>query len=363
MNTISDLFFGLADSQLPSRQVTEYIGFTQSDSFFQLALAKNTRITTLRKHFSREGFNRIFLSANLAGFEFAMPGFSTGFLEKGFFQKTDPIELNRKKALLDGAVVIINNNDVDMSCYADIYNHCDKTCFIGWDWDNHHWLELSTFLAAHSDIYAPAHHENLYLLSRYNWLTCGPVYCATVQWSRRFLTDHLSEMLQADRSAEPLGKHIPYTPFRFRLQVITTLSQHYSSIGFSDRTFHVRTPGERLREWYSHKMHWIVPVLNDVPIRIFDALVTGGIPIVPESLRLLPPVNAISLEHILFYNPADIVSPKNLVARANTLFDEGGHDRIAERHRYALEHHHGNSRIRQMLSYVAELFHVKLPVG
>jgi hypothetical protein len=363
LSTISDLFFGLADNQLPGRQVTEYVGFTQSDSFFQLALAKSARIALLREYFSRQGLKKVFLSANLAGFEFELPGVSVGFLEKGFFQKADQIEQERKKVLLEGAVVIINNNDIDLPHYADTYNYCDKTCFIAWDWDNHHWLELSTFLAAHSDLYAPAHHENLYLLSRYNWLTCGPVYCATVQWSRRFLTDHLFEMLQAERSAEPLGKHIPYAPFRFRLQVITTLSQYYSFIGFSDRTFHVRTPEERLREWYSHKMHWIVPVLNDVPIRIFDALVTGGIPIVPESLRLLPPVNAISREHILFYSPGDIVSPKDLVAQANTLFDEGGHDHIAERHRYALDHHHGNSRIRQMLDYVAELFQLKLPVG
>src|SRR5581483_5939078 len=106
----------------------------------------------------------------------------------------------------------------------------------------HHWLDVSSFLAAHSDLYAPAHHENLYLLTRYNWATTGPVYCGAVQWSGQFFVEHLQQMLAAERSAEPLGKHSGYEPFKFRNRVVTTLGQHYPSIGFATRNFHVRTP-------------------------------------------------------------------------------------------------------------------------
>jgi hypothetical protein len=367
LKNISGFFFGLPDRDLPGRQVSEQLAYTQSEAFFHLAVAKNARIARLREYFSREGINKVFISANLSGFECRLPGISVEFLEKGFFQETETAARERKQSLLEGAVVVVNNNDVGlqgaMPHYADFYNQCEKTVFVAWDWDNHHWLELSTFLAAHSDLYAPAHHENLYLLSRYNWLTVGPVYCASVQWSRKFLADHLPEMLYAERSSEPLGKHIPYAPFNFRSRVITTLSQHYPSIGFSDRSFHVRTPEERLKEWYSHRVHWIVPVLNDVPIRIFDALVTGGIPIVPESLRFLPPVNAISRDYILFYGPNDIVNPEKLVMRANALFEDGGRDQLVARHRFALEYHHGDCRVRQMLGYVAEALNLKKPVG
>lgn len=363
LNPISQKFSSLPDSGLPARQATEYVKFAQSEAFFYLAAAKGARVSMLKAHFSKDNLRKIYLSANLGGFGCAIDGIEVATLEKDYFHELDPARRAAKKAQLEGCIVIVNNNDAgtpeSRTAYADFFGECTTTCFIAWDWDNHHWLELSTFLAAHSDIYAPAHHENLYLLSRYNWLTAGPVYCSSVQWPRAFLAAHLPEMLEAERSDAPLGMHIPYAQFSFRIQVISTLSQHYPSIGFSGRSFHVRTPEDRLKEWYSHKTHWISPVLNDVPIRIFDALITGGIPIVPDSLRFLPPVNAIPREFITFYSPLDIVNPKDLVERSNRLFDEGGRDGMVSRHRLALQHYHGDASVRQMLGFASEILEIK----
>lgn len=364
MNSITQLYAGLPDQELPARQVAEYVTFAQSEPFFYLAAAKDARIDALKKGFAKTGLRKVYLSANLSGFGCEIDGVEVAILEKNFFQESDPERRKAKKSQLEGCVVIINNNDASTAearaAYADFFEECTGTCFIAWDWDNHHWLELSTFLAAHSDVYAPAHHENLYLLSRYNWLIAGPLYCSSVQWPRKFLTEQLPRILVAERSDMPLGMHIPYSRFSFRIQMISTLNQHYPSIGFSSHSFHVRTPEDRLAEWCSHKTHWIAPVLNDVPIRIFDALVTGGIPIVPASLRLLPPINAIPREHIAFYSPADIVNPKKLVERANNLFDDGGRDGMVVRHRFALQNHHGDASVRQMLNYAAEVLDIGL---
>jgi hypothetical protein len=233
---------------------------------------------------------------------------------------------------------------------------CEKTLFVAWDWDNHHWLENSAFVAAHSDMYCPAHHENLYLLSRYNWLISGPVYCASIQWARSFLCERLPEMIAVVRSNDPLGKHVPYGMFSFRNLVLSTLNGHYPSIGFSDQSFHGRGPVDRLQEWCRHKLHWIAPVLNDVAIRIFDALITGGIPIVPASMKMLPLIREIPEEHILFFEPTDIVSPKALVERGLARFDAGGADKLVERHRYALDHHHGDTRMATMFGFLAREF-------
>lgn len=358
MSPISRLYATLPDPGLPARQVNEYVQFAQNETFFHLAVAKDTRLAELKTHFAKTGVRKVLLSANLAGFGCSVPGVDVSILETDFFSKQDPARFQAKKSRLENCVVIVNNNDVgtgeSRDEYAALFGECSASCFIAWDWDNHHWLELSPFLAAHSDIYAPAHHENLFLLSRYNWLIAGPVYCSTVQWSRAFLAAHLQEILLAVRSDSPLGMHIPYAQFKFRIQVITTLNKHYSSIGFSTRSFHVRTPEDRLEEWCSHKTHWIAPVLNDVPIRIFDALLTGGIPIVPISLRFLPPVNAIPRDYIVFYSPVDIVDPNAVVGQANRLFDAGGEAGMMARQRYALQHHHGDASVQQMLRYAAE---------
>ena len=366
MGTISEHYFSFSDRGLPAKQVADYVAYTQNDFYFRLAVLKNSRVERLKDHFSRAKQKKIFISANLSGFDFKLAGLEVKYLEKEFFHVSDHQAINQRLAYLKDSIVIVNNNDVGhnggMPHYAEFYANADKTIFAVWDWDNHHWLELSTFLAAHSDLYLPIHHENLYLLTRFNWLTAGPVYAGTVQWSKKFLTENLPEIIETKRSGAPLGKHIPYSPFRFRLQTISTLNQHYPTIGFSDRSFHGRTTEDRFKEWLSHKSHWIVPVLNDVPIRIFDALVTGGIPIVPESLRFLPPVNQIGRDNIVFYGPQDIVAPQKIVAMANELFDRGGADKMVERHRYALEHHHGNARICQILRCVNEAFALDLPV-
>jgi len=302
---ITDLFYALPDNDFAARQASDYIAATQHERFFHLARAKQARMAALGAYFSRAGLRKILISDNLRGCAFADPKVPVEYLDKDFFARADPA---REKPFLDGAVVIVNNNDVDMAGYAKLYDFCDRTCFIAWDWDNHHWLDLSVFLAAHSDIYAPAHHENLYLLSRYNWLTCGPVYCACVQWSRAFLADRLVTILTTERSPEPLGKHIPYASFLFRLQVIAILQQHYPSIGFSDRTFHNRTPESR-----------------------FDR------------------------QHILFYGADDLLAPQKLVARGHALFQHGGRDGMVARHRFALERHHGECRMRQMLDCFFEI--------
>lgn len=358
--TISDYFFSFADRNLPAKQVSDYVAYTQNDFYFNLALLKKNRINRLKVHFSRTNLQKIFISANLSGVDFKIDGWDINYLEKGFFQVLDCNDFEKKLLYLKDSLVIVNNNDVGHHAvtrhYADIFSMSDSTIFAVWDFDNHHWLELSTFLAAHSDLYIPTHHENLYLLTRYNWLTAGPVYAGSIQWSKKYITDHLPEMITAHRSDVPLGMHIPYSVFRFRIQTITTLNQHYPTVGFSNRTFHDRKIEDRLKEWYSFKSHWIVPVLNDVSIRIFDALITGGIPIVSESLRFLPPINEISRDHILFYGPYDIIDPQNLVTTANELFDHGGADKVVERHRYALNHHHGYNRIHQIIMYANEVF-------
>ncbi|WP_293935685.1 hypothetical protein [Iodobacter sp.] len=364
MNPIQTLFSRLSDRDLPARQANEYISNAQHDSFFYLAAAKAARVSLIKAHFEKNAVKKIWLSANLAGFNCSISGIETGILDKAFFQEDNEQQRAEKKAQLEGCIVIVNNNDVGTdvlrNAYADFFDECTATLFIGWDWDNHHWLDVSTFLAAHSDIYSPAHHENLYLLSRYNWLTAGPVYCSCVQWSRQFLNQNLHGILNAERSAQPLGMHIPYARFSFRIQMISTLSQHYPSIGFSSHTFHGRSASDRLNEWTAHTAHWIAPVLNDVPIRIFDALISGGIPLVPASLRFLPPVNTISREHIVFYSPADIIAPQAVVEQANRLFNEGGRDGILARHQFALQQHHGDQSVRQMLSYAAEMLEIEI---
>jgi hypothetical protein len=271
--------------------------------------------------------------------------------------------LKEKENLLKGCVVILNNNDLASPqaqiVYKELVKRCSSTCFATWDWDNHHWLGLSVFLAAHSDVYFPAHQENFYQLSRYNWCIAGPIYCASIQWPDKFLSDWLDHILTAERSNEPLGKHILYPGFTFRAQTIATVNKYFPTVGFSTPDFHNRTREDRIREWCSYKSHWISPVLNDVPIRLFDSLITGGIPIVPASLRFIEPIAGIPKDHILFYSAADILDPTPIVSAATAMFDAGGTRGIFGRHNHALLHHHGNEAIKKMLKVCLDVLAIQ----
>ena len=270
----------------------------------------------------------------------------------------DPASIQEKVALLEDALVIVNNNDAhhagNIERVSEFFRHFKRVIFLVWDWDNHHWLSLSYPLAAIADVYCPSHYENLYQLTRFNAATIT-VPCGIVQWPTSFLEAHAADLLQAERSDQPLGRHIMYGGFQYRNQVIATLSRHYPDVGFSTHQFHELTPGQKFQEWLQHKLHFIVPVLNDVPIRLFDAWVTGGIPLVPESLRFSPVFSDVNACDIAFYSAADLIEPAALVARSCRLFDDGGATAILRRHRYGLAHHHGDERIRQMVGAAQQL--------
>lgn len=358
--SISALYSQIPSVQTPAGISSSVMQFCQTPEFFPLASHKQLRNEALKAFFRGRRLRKVFIGGDINRFEAESMPWQVGALTPEFFNVEDAALRRSRKESLEGAVVILNNNDIARARasggYQDFFAGCDKTIFVAWDWDNHHWLENSTFVAAHSDLYCPAHHENLYLLSRYNWQIAGPVYCASIQWSRSFLSGRIQHIVGTQRSNDPLGKHVPYAMFNFRNSVIATLSAQFPTVGFSDQTFHARTPEDRLLEWCAHKVHWIMPVLNDVAIRIFDALITGGIPLVPASMKLLPLIREIPEEYILFFSPGDVVSPHGLVARALKRFDEGGVDKIIERHRYALGHHHGEARISSILELVRREF-------
>jgi hypothetical protein len=346
-------------SEFLQRQSSAYTEFGQRQAFFNLAYVKSLRAEELKAYFQNNKLTKVWLGPRLFEFECELDRIETETLPGDFLLDGSEYSLTEKAKLIKGSFAIFNNNDVAspqaQSVYKELVKRCRDTCFAVWDWDNHHWLELSGFLAAHADVYCPAHHENLYQLSRYNWNIAGPIYCASIQWPDKFLSDWLAYILAAERSNDPLGKHIPHPAFIFRAQTIATVNQYFPTVTFSTPEFHNRTREDRMREWCSHKSHWISPVLNDIPIRLFDSLITGGIPIAPASLRFLEPVASIPRDQIVFYSAADILNPRPIATAAAAMFDAGGIRGLLARHNYALQKHHANRAIKQIVEVCQEL--------
>jgi len=362
-DTIEPLLAGIADAGAAARLLRDSLAAVQHPGFFMLALEKERRRKRLQARFGGQRLNRVLLSYGLRHLLAHTAGLTVEALPADYFSVENDDALAAKVAHLAGAVVISENNDAGFHAagFARLSAACGETLFAIWDQDNHHWLQNSANLAAHCDLYVPAHNDNLYALSRFNSSTGTPVPCAVIQWPRRFIEDHVATLLSQPRSNEPLGRHAMYGPFTYRNQVIATLNKSLPSVCFVDgRQFRGRTPQDRLIEWASHKAHWIVPTLNDIPQRLFDALATGGIPIVPEALRHATPISTLDPEHIVFYGAHDIVDPTRVVAEALTKFDRRGTGGVIARHRCGVEQHHGDQRAAVILQRVAREYGMEI---
>jgi hypothetical protein len=247
-NRVNDIFNAMGNERaLITQQVSAYRDYSQAEVFFRLAFEKSQRVNALRERFAGRRIGKVFVGASLAAAGLQLPGADIVALPKDYFERALGDGLPALLQELAGAIVVINNNDFSHGQSAPgivrAYGQADDTIFLGWDYDNHHWMDASLMLAAHTDLYFPAHQENMFLLSRMNALTCGPVPCATVQWSQRFLEQHLDRMLQTERSDQPLGMHFFYQAFAFRNQTVVTLGKHYPNVGFR----RPRVPGEDAR--------------------------------------------------------------------------------------------------------------------
>jgi hypothetical protein len=212
-------------------------------------------------------------------------------------------------------------------------------------------------LAASCDLYVPTHSDNLEPLSRFNNIMAGPVGSGTIQWSKKYLKEHLNLITDTERSNDPLGTHIEYPQFPLRQKNLTILHKTLPNVKLVDGSYHSRDMLDRFTEWCSHKAHWIVPVLNDAPIRIYDALITGGIPIVPRSLKYHRDVVNMH-DHILFYDYEDIQNPLPITEKANKIFDETGKDGILARHNLIMNNYHVDNRVETILKAVQNEFRI-----
>jgi hypothetical protein len=253
-----------------------------------------------------------------------------------------------------GSIFLLLNNDIgpDLARYIAFRQAHPQALFVVWDWDSQHWLQMSTTLAMHSDVYVAATSENAFLLSHFNPHILGPVFVGVHQWSREFLFERF-DLLRGPRADTPFGPHVHYAKYPKRSRAVAALAQHYDTVRFADNQYKAKSDEDNLREWAAYKSHWIVPVLGGVPIRAFNAMVTGGIPIVPSFYRNLPEVASLG-QSALFYEVHDLLAPQAIQALAVERFASEGSGALLQRVTDALALHHVDARCTQLLGLLQE---------
>ena len=255
---------------------------------------------------------------------------------------------------LDNSLLILSNNDF---CEKSLYHVVSKikedsanlqVCI--WDFDNHHDLTNSMRLLFLADNYFATHPHNYDFLRRATSGFLGVLPASVIQWSKKFLINSLEKMLYSPRSNELFGAHIYHPKFARRNKIIDAVSKNFPGVCFSNVSYHNRTVEDRFGEWCHHKVHFIVPVDNDLPIRLLDALVTGGIPLVPIQLKTL--LHALSIDRfVVFYDELDLDLLNLKVGEAIAKFDEDGAEGMEKRINFIINHHHVDVRINFLINF------------
>lgn len=298
--------------------------FLQDEELFFLNYHRGQRQKKFQLRNNDNTHRKIYLGPLLRNVE--LQGYDVEMLPSNFLSlmEKNAAEFQEK---ITGAYVILNNNDFSgatpnqLEAYLDLYHAAQDTIFVVWDGDNHHWLSLGLLLAMHSDYYFPAHPENYSIYSKFNAdiQQHNPLGC--IQWKKDLLKNEIDNLLTNERKDGPLGSHGFYSKFSMRNKIISTMSSRVQSVGFSNGEYRGKTEKENLLEWASYKLHFVVPVNSDLPYRIFDGLITGGIVFVPSFLKTIAP-DYLSHPNILSYSEIDLMDPNSLINRGLERFNE-----------------------------------------
>ena len=290
-----------------------------------------------------ENYTNIYFGNDLKNANPSSVGCNFKYLKYDFFSdpNVDPEE---------GSIFIITNNDIGSSLHHYIkYREKNKnSLFIVWDWDNQHWTYMSCMLSLQSDFYISGGSENSYFISHFSPNILGPVFGGVYQWSRHFLIENLNLFFQ-ERSNNPLGVHYFYPDYPQRNRAIASVNKSFPTVRFGDNSYKSKSDLENLIEWTSHKTHWIMPVLGGMPLRGYNAILTGGVPILPAYLKNFPEIQIMG-NVPLFYEVADLIDPNAIQQAAIDKFDSAGAGGLQQRVFEAIYNQHIDSRCDRILS-------------
>jgi hypothetical protein len=235
--------------------------------------------------------------------------------------------LHSMESLNDPQVVFVANNDLSGILSEQLFDlmsfflEAENILFVVWDADNHHWSMLSTVLCLASDFYFPAHIERISYFQSLNPYVSQVVPLGSCQWSIELLEQNSELIVNSDRSDGPWGQHQFYPKFEMRNAVVKTVSELHPAVGFISSGSRLTNPLDSLKQWAGYKTHFCACVGGDMPYRVFDALITGGVAIVPSELRAYFALYGLPEDRVVYYQAADVFEINILVACALEKFE------------------------------------------
>ncbi|HSS12538.1 MAG TPA: hypothetical protein VLL04_01505 [Rhizomicrobium sp.] len=214
-----------------------------------------------------------------------------------------------------------------------------------WFWDNHHHQGVNLRVATLADVIFVSHwHERRYL--NLPTVLAGvhiPAY--SNQWSAGAIARYYPAGLPAERRDDLFGGFGRYAwaveRNRFIEAVSAACPEHHLTLGKIDAYFSV-SAAERLQTWVEHKVQLVVPINRDISTRVFEALMTGQIPLLPDDLPDLDSVIEPQIQAalpVLRYKAGDVEAAIAGWRQGLALFDRDGEAGVRRRYEFARDRH------------------------
>lgn len=326
---------------------------------FAIAIAKRDRLKSLLKNLASAARFQLMVFTEPPNLALAAP--RDDRIEKTLYLKpaTAIESVGNASKSHNPTILWLTNNVVAQLGFEYLLNlkqECPDCLIVVQDYDNHHWYRMSAICMLLSDIYVPSHYHTPPFAQHLLVHTFKVIPIGSIQWREAFLLANIHQIASTTRINQPKGTHTPYNRFPYRNKLVGTLNQNFSEVRFSqDQSFHHLSEEGKLLDWIQAKLHYIVPVGHDIPIRFFDALITGGLPLIPEKLESKIQLMNVPSDYYLTYNINDIIAPMRNLDNWIKHFDQMGPTGAIERFSFAMKNFHVNAIASAILDFLIEL--------
>lgn len=230
---------------------------------------------------------------------------------------------------------------------------------IGWFWDNQFRYDFNIRVAEQVDVSIPTQGFIAEVL-RNSWSELAPAIsrCST-QWKTEEVKDLFERYGTVDRSNCLDGKFANDRWALRRNELIEQVRQilpdsHLNWIE-NARDYFTLSYQERFHQWIHHKVSLCLPIEQELPCRVFDALICGLVPIVPADVFDLDTVISQTLQAELPIIRFQEHSAESVVAayrEALDRFDADGELGIQRRHNFGVEKHMWTNRLKSIIGFL-----------
>lgn len=268
----------------------------------------------------------------------------------------------------DADVLIVNivgDNVEGVRSYLERRGFKGVLCF--WLHDNHVAHQANKKSVLEGDIYFSSHygaeHEE-YLLNEHS--IAAPVLPACY---RNLPVEVVDDVMRRYDNFPRISKTVaPYFLYDFSSrtkylkEVVAASSEtvcfYMSSSERKEKYYEKISENEKAIRWFSFKSSIVVPLNMDLSIRLFDGLMWGHTVIVPDHLpafdHVISPEIAERLGIIRYDMRQGIQAIDEAVKKAVDAFDQGGSEKVMERHNFVISNHLYAHRVRALLTFLMD---------